>query len=178
MNAGIPSPMIDHELRNSSIIIKKHLFDLEMKMVVEEIVRFLNLEKLVPSYKFCVTVSCLRAMRNLQRNGHLPNDPTLFKNYCSENQFVDVRLAAIESLIDFTRDDANSYILSFLLDIIETGGSRFVHGFEKQIQWIPDIRNPLMKIVPAYIQCVSWPRLSIQFLSEPAYKKLGYKNHH
>ena len=92
-----------------------------MKMVVEEIVRFLNLDKLVPSYKFCVTVSCLRAMRNLQRNGHLPNDPTLFKNYCSENQFVDVRLAAIESLIDFTRDDANSYILSFLLDIIETG---------------------------------------------------------
>ena len=92
-----------------------------MKLIVEELVRYLNIDKLVPSYKLSVTVSCLKAMRNLQRNGHIPNDPTLFKSYCSEHQFVDVRLAAIESLIDFTRDDANSYILSFLLDIIENG---------------------------------------------------------
>ncbi len=101
-------------------------FVVDTKSIVEQMVKSLNLDKLVPSYKYCVTVSCLRGLRNLQRNGHIPNDATLFKSYCSDNQFVDVRLAAIEALIDFTRDDANSYILSFLLDVIETDRNPFV----------------------------------------------------
>jgi hypothetical protein len=38
----------------------------------------------------------------LQRFGHLPNDETVFKSYAVEGNFSDVRLAALEALVDFT----------------------------------------------------------------------------
>ena len=123
-----------------------------MKLVVEEVVKCLNMDKLVPSYQLCVSVSCLRAMRNLQRNGHIPNDPTLFKSYCSEQQIVSVRMAAIEALIDFTRDDANSYILSFLLDIIESGELNFYLIVPKNSDWTfyPQAKVPNVHRCPNY----------------------------
>jgi len=49
-----------------------------------------------------VCVSCLKAIRRLQRFGHLPSDASVFKSYGVEGNFSDVRLAALEALVDFT----------------------------------------------------------------------------
>lgn len=59
----------------------------DTKLVLEEITRNLNLEKLLPCYKLVVTVSCLKVIRKLQRFGHLPSTPNLFKSYAAYGQF-------------------------------------------------------------------------------------------
>ena len=46
--------------------------------------------------------SCLKAIRRLQRFGHLPSDASVCKSYAVEGNFSDVRLAALEALVDFT----------------------------------------------------------------------------
>ncbi|XP_064486844.1 transcription initiation factor TFIID subunit 2-like isoform X2 [Ornithodoros turicata] len=91
----------------------------DTKLILEEITRCLNLEKLLPCYKFTVTVGCLRAIRKLQKMGHLPNISALFRDYAQYGQFIDVRLAALEALVDYTTVDGNADDLNFLLDIIE-----------------------------------------------------------
>ena len=75
----------------------------DMMAVVEEIVRILNMEKLLPSYRFTVTVSCLRALRQLQRYAHLPSDATLFRQYAQYGLFRDVRVASLDCLVDLIR---------------------------------------------------------------------------
>lgn len=47
--------------------------------------------------------SCLKAIRQLQKNGHIPSDPSLFKSYAEYGHFVDIRIAALEALVDYTR---------------------------------------------------------------------------
>lgn len=47
--------------------------------------------------------SCLRAIRELQKNGHIPSDASLFKSYANYGHFVDVRVAALDALVDYTR---------------------------------------------------------------------------
>ena len=77
----------------------------DMKLILEEITRALNLEKLLPCYRFTVTVSCVRALRQLQRFAHLPSDATIFRQYAQYGVFRDVRLASLDCLIDFIRSE-------------------------------------------------------------------------
>ncbi|KAJ4440026.1 Transcription initiation factor TFIID subunit 2, partial [Periplaneta americana] len=91
----------------------------DTKLVLEEITRCLNLEKLLPCYKFTVSVACLKAIRKLQKFGHLPSNPSLFRSYAAYGQFIDVRLAALEALVDFTKVDGRWQDLEFLLDLAE-----------------------------------------------------------
>nr|CAD7573934.1 unnamed protein product [Timema californicum] len=91
----------------------------DTKLVLEEITRSLNLEKLLPCYKYTVTVSCLKAIRKLQKFGHLPSNPSLFRSYAGYGQFIDVRLTALEALVDFTRVDGRWPDLEFLMDMVE-----------------------------------------------------------
>ena len=60
----------------------------ETRQLLDEIVRALNLDKLLPCYKFVVTQACLRALRRLQRCGHLASRPQLFKGYAAYGQFI------------------------------------------------------------------------------------------
>lgn len=60
----------------------------DTKQVLDEISRYLNLEKLLPSYKYTVTLSCLRAIRKLQKMGHLPSNPGLFKDYAAYGEAI------------------------------------------------------------------------------------------
>ncbi|KAJ8890500.1 hypothetical protein PR048_010009 [Dryococelus australis] len=60
----------------------------DTKCVLEEVTRCLNLEKLLPCYKYTVTVTCLKAIRKLQKFGHLPSNPSLFKSYAAYGQFI------------------------------------------------------------------------------------------
>ena len=90
----------------------------DTKNILEEITRSFNLDKLLPSYKHVVTVSCLRAIRHLQRMGHLPSNPQIFRAHTSNNCFIEVRKAAIEILVDIVRAEVRRDELDFLLDLV------------------------------------------------------------
>jgi len=103
------------------------------------------LEKLLPCYKYTVSVACLKVIRILQKFGHLPSNPHIFRTYAAYGQFIgnilyfyyintnifrfsfektqlyflDIRLAALEALVDFTRVDGKWEDLEFLLDMAE-----------------------------------------------------------
>ncbi|TRY83311.1 hypothetical protein DNTS_006037 [Danionella cerebrum] len=103
----------------------------DVRLILEEITRFLNMEKLLPSYRNTITVSCLRAIRMLQRNGHIPSDPSLFKSYAQYGNFIDVRIAALEGVIDYTRVDRSSIELQWLLDLVENDPVHYVSMLAK-----------------------------------------------
>ncbi|XP_074642286.1 transcription initiation factor TFIID subunit 2-like isoform X2 [Tubulanus polymorphus] len=99
----------------------------EARLVLDEIVRYLNLEKLLPCYRYTVTVSCLQAIRKMQKYGHLPNgDYALFQSYASYGNFLDVRLAALEALVDYTKVEKSNVVLNWLLEIIENDPESYV----------------------------------------------------
>ncbi|KAJ8032786.1 Transcription initiation factor TFIID subunit 2 [Holothuria leucospilota] len=91
----------------------------ETKLILEEVVRCLNLEKILPSYQYTVTVSCLKAIRTLQKNGHLPSDSTLFQSYAQYGHFITIREVAMESLVDIVKVENNGDIFGWLLDLAE-----------------------------------------------------------
>ncbi|XP_074031440.1 TATA-box binding protein associated factor 2 [Leptinotarsa decemlineata] len=91
----------------------------DTKLILEEVTRLLNLEKALPCYKYTVSVECLKVIRKLQKFGHLPSRPTLFKSYAAYGNFIDVRLAALECLVDFVRADGKWEDLQHVLDILE-----------------------------------------------------------
>lgn len=92
----------------------------ETKLVADEITRCLNMEKLLPCYKFVVTVACLGAIQKLQRMGHLPSHPALFRTYTDENHFFDIRCAAVVQLVEIIRAEQSHCDLDFLISLIET----------------------------------------------------------
>ena len=103
---------------NSNLITAESLSP-DTKLILEEISRYLNLEKLLPSYKYTITKSCLKAIRKLQKTGHLPSNPGLFRDYAAHGQFVDVRISALECLVDFVNVEGSWSDLNHLLNIIE-----------------------------------------------------------
>lgn len=88
------------------------------RLVLEEVTRLLNLEKHLPSYKYSVTVSCLKVIRKLQKCGHLPSTPKLYRSYAAYGQYIDVRIAAMECLVDFVKVDGEYEDLKHLLDLL------------------------------------------------------------
>jgi len=105
-------------LQNDGIITSESLTE-DTKKVLEEITRYLNLEKLLPCYRYTVTTACLKAIRKLQKTGHLPPNPGLFKDYARAGQFEDTRVAALECLVDYVKLEGKYDDLCFLLDLIE-----------------------------------------------------------
>ncbi|XP_059158232.1 transcription initiation factor TFIID subunit 2-like [Physella acuta] len=99
-------------------VVTSDTLSTETKQVLEEVVRCLNLEKLMPCYRYTVTVSCLYTIRTLQKLGHLPIDSDVFKDYAQPGIFRDVRVAAITCLVDFIRGDLTGDHLRWVLDFI------------------------------------------------------------
>nr|CAG4640612.1 EOG090X00M6 [Eulimnadia texana] len=91
----------------------------ETKQVLEEVARALNLEKLLPTFKMAVTVACLKTIRKLQQFGQLPSKADIFRTYAEYGQYIDVRLAALEAMVEIVRADGRKEDFDFLLDIIE-----------------------------------------------------------
>ncbi len=60
----------------------------DTKAILEEVTRMLNLEKALPCYKYTVSVACLKTIRKLQKFGHLPSRPTVFKSYAAYGHFI------------------------------------------------------------------------------------------
>ena len=91
----------------------------DTKMILEEVTRFLNMEKLLPCYKFVVTNACLKAIRKLQKTGHLPSKPVIFRDYAEYGQFIDTRITALECLVDYMKVEGSESDLNHLLKLVE-----------------------------------------------------------
>ncbi|KAG5679292.1 hypothetical protein PVAND_008870 [Polypedilum vanderplanki] len=91
----------------------------DAKLVLEEITRILNLEKHLPSYKYGVSVSCLKVIRKLQKCGHLPPSSKIYRSYSEYGHYIDVRLAALECLVDYLKVDGKWDDMIFIIDLLE-----------------------------------------------------------
>ncbi|XP_065577950.1 transcription initiation factor TFIID subunit 2-like isoform X2 [Artemia franciscana] len=98
----------------------------ETREILEEVSRALNLEKLMPCYKYVITVAALKTVRRLQKNGHLPSKSDLFYSYAEHGQFLDVRLAALECIVQILQSDKKREDMEFLLRIVETDPEAYV----------------------------------------------------
>ncbi|TRZ16722.1 hypothetical protein HGM15179_010371 [Zosterops borbonicus] len=112
-NSVTPAVSVNNEVRTLDNL------NPDVRLILEEITRFLNMEKLLPSYRHTITVSCLKAIRVLQKNGHVPSDPALFKSYAEYGHFVDVRIAALEAVVDYTKVDRSYEELQWLLTMVQ-----------------------------------------------------------
>jgi len=64
----------------------------DSKLILEEITQHLNLEKRLQTYKYPITISCLKAIRKLQKFGHLPNNPNIFRSYSLYGNYIGSKL--------------------------------------------------------------------------------------
>jgi len=67
-----------------------------------------------------VSVSCLKVIRKLQKFGHLPSLPHIYRSYAEYGIYLDLRIAAMECLVDFVKVDGRSEDLEHLITLLET----------------------------------------------------------
>ncbi|XP_061737606.1 transcription initiation factor TFIID subunit 2 isoform X2 [Nerophis ophidion] len=119
-NSLTPAISINNDMRTVDNL------NADVHLILEEITRFLNMEKLLPSYRNTITISCLKAIRQLQKNGHIPSEASLFRSYAEYGHFVDVRVAALEALVDYTRVERSSVELQWLVSLVQSDPSHYV----------------------------------------------------
>ncbi|KAJ7405005.1 TATA-box binding protein associated factor 2 [Willisornis vidua] len=137
-NSVTPAVSVNNEVRTLDNL------NPDVRLILEEITRFLNMEKLLPSYRHTITVSCLKAIRVLQKNGHVPSDPALFKSYAEYGHFIDVRIAALEAVVDYTKDDGRSLAKSDGRSLVESGGLLLLRFWASSgsEEWFSKSQNP------------------------------------
>lgn len=120
------------------------IFFSDFKLILTEITRFFNMDKMTCSYKNVVTISCLKALNYLQIMNHLPSNPGLFRAHVKSCCFVDVRKTAIQILVDMVRREQRKEELDLLIDIIENDPSPVIkHYTIKQLVLNPPFKYTL-----------------------------------
>lgn len=71
------------------------------KQCMENVFRAMNQEKYLPSFQYCVTVSCLNAFRSMHKHGILPQDwcVKIYKEYTDPKLFRTVRISAFGHMV-------------------------------------------------------------------------------
>lgn len=85
--------------------------------ILAELVRFLKCDQLIPSFNYEVTVSCLKVICTLQREGKSARDLDLFFRYSMYSQHVCVRLEAFKSL--FVLASHSDRVLSAIRSLLQ-----------------------------------------------------------
>lgn len=99
----------------------------ELYSVIEEIILRLNLEKILPSYQYTISMSCLRALRRLQKLGHIPDDKSIFKQYALNKTTFDLlRVCAFDILCEFLTLRHDDDLFQMLLQTLEQDHSELV----------------------------------------------------
>lgn len=93
--------------------------DTHAKNILKVVNRRLNMDKILPSYRYCISSSCLKAIRSLQVNGHIPAESQFFKKFAQYGIFEDVRKTALQIMVDFTLVQSSEKDLEWILDIVE-----------------------------------------------------------
>jgi transcription initiation factor TFIID subunit 2 len=106
----------------------------DSKLILEEITKILNLEKHLPSYKYTASVSCLKVIRKLQKCGHLPANSKIYRSYSEYGHYIDLRLAALECLVDFIKADGKWDDMEFIVKLLENDHD-------------PEVRHQLSRLI-------------------------------
>jgi transcription initiation factor TFIID subunit 2 len=85
---------------NNADLSFNHTLDDNTKRILVEILLQLNFDKIISSYGFCVTCSCLRVLHKLNTINGVPIDINVFYEYASYGMFDRVRLVACEILVE------------------------------------------------------------------------------
>ncbi|XP_065647290.1 transcription initiation factor TFIID subunit 2 isoform X3 [Hydra vulgaris] len=93
--------------------------DEHAKLVLSEVVCRLNMDKIIPSFRYAVTCSCLKVIRCMQTNGHIPAESALFKKYSKYGLFEDIRITALKIMVDFVSVHFSETDFDWLLKILE-----------------------------------------------------------
>ena len=81
-------------------LLLNHTLDNNTKRIFEEILLQLNFDKIIPSYGFSVTCSCLRVLHKLNVISGIPIDVNVFYEYAIYGMFDRVRFTACEILVE------------------------------------------------------------------------------
>lgn len=93
-------------------LLLSHALDNNTKRILDEILLQLNFDKIISSYGFCVTCSCLRVLHKLNTVNGIPIDINVFYEYAAYGMFDRVRLTACEILVEQLEGKfARSYLL-------------------------------------------------------------------
>ena len=77
-----------------------HTLDNNTKRIFDEILLQLNFDKIISSYGYCVTCSCLKVLHKLSIISGIPIDINVFYEYALYGMFDKVRLTACEILVE------------------------------------------------------------------------------
>ncbi|CAF0780491.1 unnamed protein product [Adineta ricciae] len=113
-NVGLTSTTTNVDL------LLNHTLDNNTKRIFDEILLQLNFDKIIPSYGFCVTCSCLQILHKLYVISGIPIDINVFYEYAMYGIFDRVRLTACEILVEQTETRMNPDVLDYILTLIET----------------------------------------------------------
>ena len=81
-------------------LLLNHSLDTNTKRIFDEILLQLNFDKIIPTYGFSVTCSCLRVLHKLNVISGIPIDINVFYEYATYGIFDRVRLTACEILVE------------------------------------------------------------------------------
>lgn len=108
-------------------LLLNHTLDNNTKRIFDEILLQLNFDKIIPSYGFCVTCSCLRVLHKLNVVSGIPIDINVFYEYAIHGMFDRVRLTACEILVELIESNIISTKRIFeLILLFSTNESRCI----------------------------------------------------
>lgn len=81
--------------------------------MINEVIRVMNVEWLLPTYRHTTFISALHAVRTLQKQQHIPSSSEIFIRFSEVGHFSDVRVAAIVSLVDFVKIEKSNGLQDF-----------------------------------------------------------------
>ncbi|CAF3187412.1 unnamed protein product [Rotaria socialis] len=111
-NVGLTSTTTNVDL------LLNHTLDNNTKRIFDEILLQLNFDKIIPSYGFCVTCSCLKVLHKLYIISGIPIDINVFYEYATYGMFDRVRLTACEILVEQIETRMNQDVLEYIFNLI------------------------------------------------------------
>ncbi|EDV23052.1 uncharacterized protein TRIADDRAFT_27954 [Trichoplax adhaerens] len=104
----------------------------ESKIILQEVTHALNYEKILASHRNCISVSCIKNIRMLQKKGHIPPRADVFRMYARYGFFQDIREAAIDQLADFIKVESSVADLRWIFSLIEKDPVPFMRHYALQ----------------------------------------------
>ncbi|CAF4102527.1 unnamed protein product, partial [Rotaria magnacalcarata] len=111
-NVGLTSTTTNVDL------LLNHTLDNNTKRIFDEILLQLNFDKIIPSYGFCVTCSCLKVLHKLYIISGIPIDINVFYEYATYGMFDRVRLTACEILVEQIETRMNQDVFEYIFNLI------------------------------------------------------------
>ena len=101
MSCSLTIPLSYLSSKPIAISTQQHFFSLSKEIIeiVRTVVHLLNIEKLLPSYKYVITCSCLATIRLFQSYDFIPTNLDFFNSYI-HGQYSNVQYAAMNAIID------------------------------------------------------------------------------